>query len=1248
MCQMSALSRFAPAHPSWIRVVYRWVVPSRASSHRPAIARDERAVTRPLIVLVLVWIWAAVSTPAFAQPAEPPPAEPESPDASAEPNAPEAEASEVEPKPEPEPAVEPEPTAEAPADSAEPEPTPEAPSPEPAPPHSEDDTIRERARNIRALVDGDLDPLLEAQSLFVLDLTDPRWAGGAGLRFDGARERALAPAPTRKRRRSRRRVALADLAPDAALELALREFYGLAPHDRLARFEDHATRRADAEIRAERDAAQELADQTHADQLRAYLTGTLELNLDPVSLLRFDLLETSEAALDPKVRIARADLDLQRRRFLALAPAERDALAQAHATRIAAAEAKVQAEAEAEAEAKRAAKAAAAAAAPDAESDEDTTELEEALAEKERAAQARKAASESLTDAEAEASLKAAAREAALETARKADTKAKRVIAQERARLLGIQEDQANFEAALARRRVERAEDHDRVLDWNLRLTTLAESPKFESEVAAEADPMYKAIREDLAVLRTRLSGDLERLRDRDDQIPGVGTPLDSELPADTDRGDVSELRAEVAKKEKELSTLAEEIGWELASQTRDDVVALNTTRLRLLDLASPDLRRAVTSFGSDGVDQAKREFKQMSLEFGFFLQSLPRHRAQFFDELVNSTVQVALGLLKLAALILAFVWWRRRGTEILEKLEAGLRERRPMTPAIRFSISAVWYLRRIRRPLVVLAVVWGLLYVIDGIAGIPNLNLVWIAAKWVLLGLAAVLLVDALAARERLYSASKRDNSALRIHSLRVIGANIIAVGMVLALTAAMVGRGALYSWVLSTCWILSFPVAIYLVHHWKPIIFELVGERPEQTAFTRWVTGQRSGLSSFPAAAAGAGYLLAMGSGAWIMRQLSGLEVTRRLLAYLFRRELAKQAAATEADERYRPIEKKVRPHFDPEIIPTPLLTTVGTAELERVSDQLRSGRRTLTAIVGEKGAGKSVFIRRLQESMDGLDIHCVSCPEEGAGSLLADLAKIAGKPNAEGQELVQAMRSLGRCVIVVDDLQRLVIPAVNGLRGLDTFTDFSREVGGGISWVVTIGSAAWQYIRRARGDRVSFEQIVQLPGWSEDTLGELIKGQCEKAEIEPSFEGLVVPRQSEPLPDQGDRTEASYYRLLWDFSKGNPAVALHAFRESLFRDEEGGVVVRLFKEPPAEEIEALSLSQLFILRTVVQLELALTHEIARATQLPFKEVEDAMRFCSSRGYVEKFQGGYRMTWPWYRTITTVLQRQHLLSSL
>ena len=131
-------------------------------------------------------------------------------------------------------------------------------------------------------------------------------------------------------------------------------------------------------------------------------------------------------------------------------------------------------------------------------------------------------------------------------------------------------------------------------------------------------------------------------------------------------------------------------------------------------------------------------------------------------------------------------------------------------------------------------------------------------------------------------------------------------------------------------------------------------------------------------------------------------------------------------------------------------------------------------------------------------------------------------------------------------------------------------------------------------------------------------------------------------------GDRTEAGYHRLLWDFSRGNPAVAQHAFRESLLVTPEGKLVVRMFKEPSSQEIEDLSMPVLFVLRSAVQLELATAAEIEAATQLPRSDIDDALRFCVARGYLEHYQVGVRLSWPWYRTITTVLQRQHLLSTL
>ncbi|MEX1368586.1 MAG: AAA family ATPase [Nannocystaceae bacterium] len=437
--------------------------------------------------------------------------------------------------------------------------------------------------------------------------------------------------------------------------------------------------------------------------------------------------------------------------------------------------------------------------------------------------------------------------------------------------------------------------------------------------------------------------------------------------------------------------------------------------------------------------------------------------------------------------------------------------------------------------------------------------------------------------------------------------------------------------------------------MHQWRPIIFERIGSRAEQGPFTLWVTSKKEGLASFPAATAAAAFLLGAGLGSWVMRQLSGLEATRRLLAYLFRREVAKRAAATVADERFVPIDARTRAVFERGVSPDAVLADVAAAQIDRVAELASSPRPTLSIVVGERGLGKSMFLERVAAKLGRDKVRVMSCPEAGFEALLGELAALAGDPKLRGHALAEALRAKGPLVIALDDLQRLVVPAVNGLQDLDAFTTFAREVGGTVSWVATIGSASWHYVTRARGDRVFFEQVVMIPRWTEDELGELIQGKCAEAEVQPSFDGLVVPRQSQaPLPDQGNRTEAGYYRLLWDFSKGNPAVALRAFGESLFVGPDGNVVVRLFKTPPAEEIEDLPLSILFVLRSVVQLEWADVREVEAATQLPTSDIEDAFRFCQTRGYLEPVGGGVRMAWTWYRTITTVLQRQHLLSSI
>lgn len=1157
--------------------------------------------------------------------------------------------------------------------------------------------LRARAANIRALLDGTLDVELDTASLFVIDLADPAIVGESGERLR-ALLRSLEeppPEPTKRKRPPRRAKPpkpapeIAPLDPAAELADALQAFLSLDEAARLERLANHQRRQAAAVEQREAASrrAARLAETTRiADQLEAFLAGNLALEADPHSLLKVDLADREEAALSATRRkpwlappttetpttetptteaptaetptaetptaeaptaeaptetpdaltLAEARLDELRVRFLDLPEAARDALFETHDRRRreheqAQADATLAAKTQAEAEAAAVAEAAAAKAALDQE------------------------AVQQISSAEAEADAAAAEREQALLAARQARTEATRILAEERARLLGIKEAQARYSADVNRRKAELVDNHERALEWRSRVTQLAEGPLFGTERETQADGMYEGIRTELAATRERLREELRRIRESGAGIPLVGEGLDRDLSIDIDRGDIPELRAQLRANEEELAKLEQEVSWNLAQGLRDDVVLLNRTRLQLLDMASSDLHDAVTGFGDRGLDQVRRELDQISVELGFHALKLPRYGDLLLERLRASPFGVAVAVFQLVILLAAISWWRKRAPRVLKWIRKAMGKRRPLPRAYSWALSTLWYVERVRRPLEMLLVLWLVLLLAGGVEDLPELMLLWIIVRWVLIGLAVILLLDAMAASDT-QSRRKRssDTSVLRIHSLRVVGISVIAVGLLLSLTSAMVGRGAIYDWAWSTCWLLTLPVALYLVHRWRPTIAERLAQRLVQGPFVTWARAQETGWIRFAAATAAAAYLLVDGVARWFMRHAGGLEATRRVLAYLFRREVAKQAAvAAAAEASFVAVDADCSAAFDPEHPNPPPFDEVGCTELEKVAKLVEAHGSTLSAVVGERGMGKTALLTRLQQRL-GPGIEVIQCPEVGLPGLMERIAAVAGDATLEGPALVEALRKRGHLVIAIDDAQRLIEPAVRGLRELDRLIAFAREVGGELSWVITMGSAAWHYLQRARGERVFFEQVVTLPRWTEEELGRLVRTRASAAGIDPSFEGLLVPRQVEHLegPDggqgpDGHRTESSYYRLLWDFSRGNPAVVLNAFRDSLLVGPDGKIVVRMFREPPAKEIEELSLPLLFVLRAVVQLDLARENELSNATLLPAADIGNALRFCVARGYLEPHENGYRITWHWYRTITTVLQRQHLLSS-
>jgi hypothetical protein len=266
-------------------------------------------------------------------------------------------------------------------------------------------------------------------------------------------------------------------------------------------------------------------------------------------------------------------------------------------------------------------------------------------------------------------------------------------------------------------------------------------------------------------------------------------------------------------------------------------------------------------------------------------------------------------------------------------------------------------------------------------------------------------------------------------------------------------------------------------------------------------------------------------------------------------------------------------------------------------------------------------------------------------------AELRRALNLPSdATNEQLRAALDKPGADnALLIDDAHRLLRPVIGGLADMDDLLDLARKSTSSCTWVFAIDGVIWEYFERAREARPLFDDVIDLKPWSEDGIVRLLESRSAAAGVKARFDELMSE-----LPDDADeidreelreKTRLNYYRLLWDYASGNPGVALHFWRGSLRDDGKGGEVVRVFNSPSTSDLERLPDSTVFVLRSAIQLEWASPEDIARATMLPAASIEDALRYCSARQYLEQQDGRYRVRWDWFRAITRFLQRRHLL---
>jgi len=263
--------------------------------------------------------------------------------------------------------------------------------------------------------------------------------------------------------------------------------------------------------------------------------------------------------------------------------------------------------------------------------------------------------------------------------------------------------------------------------------------------------------------------------------------------------------------------------------------------------------------------------------------------------------------------------------------------------------------------------------------------------------------------------------------------------------------------------------------------------------------------------------------------------------------------------------------------------------------------------------------------------------------AASLLKPLASLLELDTTDDVDLfVERLMEGERRVVLLDDCENLFLRAIHGFDALDAFLAIVSRTSRNVAWVLTFNLHAWEFLNRVYDRRHHFQAIVEVGGWSDREIQQLIEARNLKSGIRPDFRNLLV-RTSGHQNGRFEivKTARGFYRLLTEFSQGNPWVSMHYWLHSLKPRGRRQVEVALFEKPDETALRELDERQLFALTAIAQHDNLNAEELGRVVEVEPGLCQLDLSYLMEQGFIVLDETGRSHLSVKY--LRQVLQRLH-----
>lgn len=245
--------------------------------------------------------------------------------------------------------------------------------------------------------------------------------------------------------------------------------------------------------------------------------------------------------------------------------------------------------------------------------------------------------------------------------------------------------------------------------------------------------------------------------------------------------------------------------------------------------------------------------------------------------------------------------------------------------------------------------------------------------------------------------------------------------------------------------------------------------------------------------------------------------------------------------------------------------------------------------------------------------------------------------------------------RGLICVDAGENLFLRRIGGTEGFRALAEIAGRTQERLVWVCAFSENGWRYLRAAEAGQNLFSRLVELRGWSEEEVAELVDSRMRRAGLPLDFGGLLegAGPQAElagPARQRAlERAREEYFRLLWDATDGNPRLVAHFWLRSLQRDEKTKkLTVRLFDAPDPAILDQLHDESRFLLAAVVVHEDLSAGEASMVLRWPVARCAALLDTLAARGFLSEEKdrpGRFRIHVHYFRTVLRHLRRRRLL---